>query len=211
MSDLQHPTTFPTETRATRPGGRLLALGLWTVATLAAGLFIGCGSTTRKTEAAGATTTLPGPSTTAVAGQDSNRVESATGQAGQQPRGQGGGGQASGPSGGGAGSQTPKPSSSSPVIVSFKTPDSIDCHNGNFQTFTASWTTTNAVKVTISIDGPGIYDTYPANGDTSLPFNCSSSHTFLLTAYDKDDKTATKSITLHPRNVQPEGSTAEEQ
>jgi hypothetical protein len=48
-----------------------------------------------------------------------------------------------------------------------------------------------------------VYDTYPANGETSLPFNCSSSHTFTLTAYSADNKTATKTITLQPRNVQP--------
>lgn len=212
MSDLHHPTTLPTDARPARQGSRRLALGLAAVATVAAaGLLIGCGSTKSETEQAGATTTLPGLSTTTVVGQDSNSVAGPTGQAGGQPGGQSGGGQASGSSGGGSGSQTPPPSSSAPAIVSFQTPDSIDCHNGDFQTFTASWTTTNAVKVTISIDGPGIYDTYPANGDTSLPFNCSSSHSFLLTAYGQDGKTATKSITLQPRNVQPQGSMDEEQ
>jgi hypothetical protein len=37
---------------------------------------------------------------------------------------------------------------------------------------------------------------------TSLPFNCSSAHTFMLTAYGSGGKTATRSITLQPRNVQ---------
>ncbi len=88
------------------------------------------------------------------------------------------------------------------MISSFTTPDNIDCHNGNLQNFTASWTTQNATKVTISIDGPGVYATYGPNDSTSLPFNCSSSHTFLLTAYSAGGQTATKSITLQPRNVQ---------
>lgn len=96
----------------------------------------------------------------------------------------------------------PKPASPAPVITSFTTPDTIDCHNGNSQTFTASWTTTHATKVTISIDGPGIYKTYPANGSDSLPFSCSSAHSFTLTAFGQDGKTVTKTITLQPRNVQ---------
>lgn len=102
-------------------------------------------------------------------------------------------------SGGQAGSQ---PGAPAPVILSFHTPENIDCHNGNFQTFSASWTTKNAVKTTISIDGPGIYKTYPANADESLPFNCSSPHTFLLTAFGSDGTTVSRSITLQPRNVQ---------
>lgn len=96
----------------------------------------------------------------------------------------------------------PKPASPSPVITSFSTPPNIDCHNGNQQSFTASWSTQHATKVTISIDGPGVYKTYGPTGSDSLPFNCSSSHTFLLTAYGQDGKTVTKSITLQPRNVQ---------
>ena len=96
--------------------------------------------------------------------------------------------------------------SPAPVINSFATPESIDCHNGMLQNFTASWSTTNASKVTISIDGPGIYDTYGPSGEVTLPFNCSSSHTFLLTAYNADGAKVTKSVTLQPRNVQGQGS-----
>jgi hypothetical protein len=88
-----------------------------------------------------------------------------------------------------------------PVIDSFDTPEDIDCHNGNVQSFTASWTTTNATHVTISIDGPGIFDEYDADGDASLPFNCSSSHSFLLTAYNSDGASATRHVVLEPRNV----------
>lgn len=68
--------------------------------------------------------------------------------------------------------------------------------------FTATWTTTNAVEMTISIDGGGIYETYAADGEASLPFNCSSPHTFVLTAVGVDGSTATKSVTLEPRDVQ---------
>jgi hypothetical protein len=82
--------------------------------------------------------------------------------------------------------------------VSFTTPDDIDCHNGNQQNFSASWQTTNAVRVSISGGGSN----YPPSGDTSLPFDCSSAHTFTLTAYGSGNQTATRSITLQPRNVQ---------
>ena len=92
------------------------------------------------------------------------------------------------------------PTDSAPVIDSFDTPPNIDCHNGNSQTFTASWTTTNAAEVEIFIDGAphGIYE---PDGSDSLPFDCTSSHTFDLTAYSVDGQTTTTSVTLDPRNV----------
>jgi hypothetical protein len=112
------------------------------------------------------------------------------------------------PSGGGNGGG--QPTAPTPVIDSFVTPEDIDCHNGDFQQFTASWTTTHASKVTISIDGPGIYAEYPADGETSLPFSCSSSHSFLLTAHG-DGGTATRTIVLDPRNAQDESSGDEDE
>lgn len=95
------------------------------------------------------------------------------------------------------------PAAPAPVITSFMTPDSIDCHNGNFQDFSASWTTKNAVKTTISIDGAGVYKTYGPNADTSLPFDCKKAHSFKLTAFNQDGKSVSKTITLQPRNVPP--------
>ncbi len=109
---------------------------------------------------------------------------------------------------GGNGTQSP-PSGPPPSVASFVTPDNIDCHNGNSQMFSASWTTTNSVKSTIAIDGGGIYKTYDANASDSLPFNCSSPHTFVVTAYAQDGRTATKSVTLQPRNVQDTTSTTD--
>jgi hypothetical protein len=136
------------------------------------------------------------------------------------PTGGGPGGSAGGASsagaGGGSGAPNPRPpspptvpptvpptpASPAPVITSFATPPNIDCHNGNQQSFSASWSTQHATRVTISIDGPGVYKTYGPTGSDSLPFNCSSSHTFLLTAYGQDGRTVTRTITLQPRNVQ---------
>jgi len=159
---------------------RLALLGLVVAtAVLAAGCSSGDGSSAKST-------------TTTVSKVTSSTV--ATGTGGSSGN--------SGSSSGQGSTGTAAPSGPAPTINSFVTPDNIDCHNGNSQNFSASWTTTNAVKTTISIDGPGVYKTYGANGSDSLPFNCSSSHTFLLTAYGQDGRTATKSITLQPRNVQ---------
>ena len=94
------------------------------------------------------------------------------------------------------------PAAPAPVITSFNTPENINCHNGNFQMFSASWSTTNAVKTTISIDGAGVYKTYGPNASDSLPFTCTSAHSFKLTAIGHDGKQVSKTITLQPRNVQ---------
>lgn len=90
-----------------------------------------------------------------------------------------------------------------PTITSFTTPESIDCHNADEQTFTARWTTTDAVKVTISIDGPDVHDEYGPSGEASLPFSCARPHTFLLTATGEGGRTATETVTLQPRNAPP--------
>jgi hypothetical protein len=207
-------------------GQRLLGAGM--LALLAGGLLVACSDDDSSDEASGTTFTKGAPTTEAPA-SDTTLGESAgpgsTVVVVTPPAdggGASGGGQTGGGSSGGGQAGTPTPStapaptttaptSPPPVITGFTTPESIDCHNGDFQEFTASWTTTNAVKVTISIDGPGVYDEYPANGSTSLPFSCSSSHTFLLTAHGAAGQTAAKSITLQPRNVQaPAGPEADD-
>jgi hypothetical protein len=74
-----------------------------------------------------------------------------------------------------------------PSITSFTTPASGGCIAPfNFpQMINVSWNTKFATKVTLSIDGPGIYRSYdgPSGSDT-LPFACPGSHTYLLTAYN---------------------------
>jgi hypothetical protein len=174
-------------------------------AALTAGL-VGCGSAggddaSLEANVFKATTTVPndaaGEPGVPVGGEAPTAPVSgpSNSNAGQPSGGSSGGGQATAPM---------------PVIDSFVTPEDIDCHNGDFQLFSASWTTTHASKVTISIDGPGIYAEYPADGETSLPFSCSSSHSFLLTAHG-DGGTATRTIVLDPRNVQDESSGGEDE
>ena len=165
------------------------------------------------------TTTVPAPTTTAppVLTNEPAPVQPSVESTGGSRVAQSSASQSSGkPSSGKPSSGNPTgggqaPSAPAPVITSFNTPENIDCHNGNFQMFTASWSTKNAVKVSISIDGAGVYKTYGPNGEASLPFNCSSPHTFQLKAYNQAGQSVTRSVTLQPRNVQPPETDEEEE
>jgi hypothetical protein len=84
--------------------------------------------------------------------------------------------------------KTPRPTATpktDPAIVSFTIPKTEDCTGSTAGTIKVSWQVTRATGVTIAIDGPGIYDSYPGkSGATELPFGCSNnklSHTYLLT------------------------------
>lgn len=119
-----------------------------------------------------------------------------------------GGGSTGGGNGGGAPKPTtspaPKPPASpAPAVTSVNAPSSIDCHNGNSQGFSISWTSANATKTTLAVDGPGIYATYGPSGSQQLTFDCHSAHTYTIVAFSADGRTASKTITLQPRNVQP--------
>lgn len=192
-------TTATATSRRTARRPLVAVAGTVGALTLAAGLGA-CGST--GTDTASTASGRRAATTTSVPTTEAPVVVTGAG-----PGSTTGGGSGSASSGTG---HSTTPSGPKPTIDSFTTPEDIDCHNGSFQTFSASWTTTNATEVTISIDGPGVYATYPADGDTSLPFNCSSPHTFLLTARGQDGQTATRSITLQPRNVQAQGSDDED-
>lgn len=197
------PTTKTTIVRRITIVRGITIVGL--VTTLATGLGA-CGASVAKSESttsARATTLAPtstSTSTTSTAPAPTSRDAGTSGNSGGNATASGGG-TGTNPNGGSMGSGAS--STSQPTITSFTTPDDIDCHNGNLQEFTLTWATERASKVTISIDGPGIYDTYGPSGSASLPFNCSTPHSFLLTAYAADGTTtATKSVTLQPRNAQ---------
>lgn len=83
-----------------------------------------------------------------------------------------------------------------PVINSFTVPGTVSCHPKKGTTINVSWSTSNTTSVTLSIDGPGIYKSYPgSSGSDSVPFACSvASHTYLLTAKGPAGDT-TKTIT----------------
>ena len=184
--------TIPMPTSRSRRRPAAIA-GAAAILVLGAGL-ASCGSDKKADDEETSSITGRLETTTTTSGSDTTTKQSGS---------NGGGTTSGGSSSGGGGSS----SGSTPTIGSFTTPENVDCHNGNLQQVSVSWTTTNATKVTISIDGPGVYDTYPANGSTSLPFNCSSSHTWLLTAYGSDGSTTTKQVTLQPRNAQSSTST----
>lgn len=204
----------PRTPRAARPArSRLVALGL---VVLGPGLLLGCSqggdarpeaakkaggtASTMSTEVDDASTTVA-PDRAPTDDGSTGGTSSPTGDT-VPTGGQGSNGTTAPP---------PAPSAPAPTITSFTTPENIDCHNGNSQMFTASWAVNGAEKVTISIDGPGIYDTYPGTGSVSLPFECSTSHSFLLTAYGADGQTATRSVTLQPRNVQAPADSGDEE
>lgn len=210
--------TAPTHSIARRIGVRGVALGLLVLAPA----MVACSTGGDRTAASDDTTAVVQDDATATSARDQSGVTSLVPVDGTSSEKSGAvsDGAVDGPenttpddtspgqgsSGGGSGanppSSVPQPVAVAPVITSFETPDDIDCHNGNFQEFTARWTTTGATKVTISIDGPGVYAEYPVSGETSLPFTCPSAHTFLLTAYGSDGQTATTTVTLQSRNAQ---------
>ncbi len=184
-------TTTSTSNRNDRTNRRLgRIVAACSLAVVLGGVAVGCSDDNKD---AVSTDTLAGglSATTSTTVTDAASTSGGSTSGGSSSGGSSSGGSSSGGS-----------STSKPVIDSFTTPESIDCHNGNLQNFTAKWSTTNATKVTISIDGPGVYDTYGPSGEATLPFNCSSSHTFLLTAYSADGSTTTQQVTLQPRNVQ---------
>ena len=83
---------------------------------------------------------------------------------------------------------TPRPTatpSTSPAIASYQIPATADC--GGYTDVVQiqfSWVVKRATGVTISIDGPGIFDTYlGTSGQATLPFACGAAdtkHTYTL-------------------------------
>ena len=92
-------------------------------------------------------------------------------------------------------SSAPKPTV--PVINNFTVPATVDCTVPlPVPQASVSWNASNATEVDISIDGPGVYQTYPGgSGADALPFSCPGPHTYLLTARGPGG-TATKSVTV---------------
>jgi hypothetical protein len=83
---------------------------------------------------------------------------------------------------------TPRPTptpATAPEIILFTGEDTVDCVMGSVA---LTWETTRATGVTISIDGPGVYDSYPPNGSAAVPFACGDAeHTYLLRTVGGDD------------------------
>lgn len=105
-------------------------------------------------------------------------------------------------------SPTPVPTAAptEPAITAFTVPSHEDCTDETAGTITIAWSVVRATGVTVSIDGPGIFDTYPASGSADVPFACSQaqlSHTYTLvtTGGTGPAATSTKSVTARAPGI----------
>jgi hypothetical protein len=83
--------------------------------------------------------------------------------------------------------KTPKPTptpNTDPVIVVWETPKQEDCTGASAGSIHVRWQVRRADGVSVSIDGPGIYDSYAGlTGEIDLPYGCSNAvleHTYTL-------------------------------
>jgi hypothetical protein len=101
---------------------------------------------------------------------------------------------------------TPTPNTN-PKIVSWTVPTYEDCTNGTAGSVHVSWSIARATGVTISIDGPGIYDSYQGtSGSIDLPYGCDIAvlqHTYTLKTTGGTGPTAssTKTIKTRPAEI----------
>ncbi|MFC6018929.1 hypothetical protein ACFP2T_22315 [Plantactinospora solaniradicis] len=114
---------------------------------------------------------------------------SPAGGGGQSGSGHTGGGKTGG-GGNSEGTKDPKPSG--PTIVSFRISQKPKCAQGtNINPIPGvpiilEWKVTGTDKVTLSVDGPGVYDSYPAHGSATIDFPCAGppgdtvTHTYQL-------------------------------
>lgn len=84
-------------------------------------------------------------------------------------------------------SKTPKPTptaNTNPTILEFDAPKTVDCTSDFAVTIHLTWRVINATGVTLSIDGGGLYNTYPGfSGSDDVPFGCDDdvrTHTYTL-------------------------------
>jgi cytoskeletal protein RodZ len=88
---------------------------------------------------------------------------------------------------------TTTPPAVTPTIESFEGPGSVECTGPT--TIPLSWTTQNAQRTTLAIDG-GVIAEFGPSGSTSALFPCDGSdHTYLLTAFNGNN-TATERKTV---------------
>jgi len=96
---------------------------------------------------------------------------------------------------------TTTPAPMGPTFTTLSVPSTVHCPTPDTQDATASfsWSAPGATKVTLSIDGPGIYRSYNGpSGTETVNFPCSSSHTYLFIAYGSGGTITTSSFTVSP-------------
>jgi hypothetical protein len=88
-----------------------------------------------------------------------------------------------------------------PSIVSFTGPPSpVQCYARN-TSVELRWETRNATRVTLSINGGGVFASYPNGRRSELePLTCDGTNqTYVLTAHGPNGSSTTKSLTLAER------------
>ncbi|MFY1674190.1 hypothetical protein ACN27G_30300 [Plantactinospora sp. WMMB334] len=112
---------------------------------------------------------------------------------GQTGGGSTGGGNTGGGSSSGGGNGTHGKKPGGPTIDHYRIKQKPQCDQGTNVNrvpglpVILEWKVTGADQVTISVDGPGVYDTYPATGSATINFSCGDGepgeyvkHTYLL-------------------------------
>lgn len=175
-------------------------IGVGAVAGLAVSLvFVGCGSDEERSGTPESSTTTP------VADRSTTTTASASADGGDSSSSGFSGSDASGggsPSGGSSGSGGDP--STDLAIEEFGVPATVDC-SGDDPQVSLTWSARNADRVTISVDGPGVYAEYGPSGETAILFPCPGPHTYLLTAYGSGGATRTETVTVTGENVTPAG------
>jgi hypothetical protein len=104
------------------------------------------------------------------------------------------------------GSASARPSASGPVIVYFRIKQKPECPKGTnvapipAVNLVVEWQVTGVDKVTLSVDGPGVYNTYSAQGTETFYWSCGGqpgttvSHTYLLRAVTAGGVEAKKTL-----------------
>lgn len=86
-----------------------------------------------------------------------------------------------------------------PRIVEFKGPSTVDCTDPAYTGFIRlTWLIDNADSTTLSIDGGGLYQSYPgAQGSDEVPFSCGvGQHTYTLRTVGGNGPAASKTLTI---------------
>lgn len=88
-----------------------------------------------------------------------------------------------------------------PVITAFTaTPSPFPCTPPNGGQITLTWSTNNSNGVNVSIDGPGVFGSYGAQGQQQVPFaSCNNPHTYTLTAKGNGGQQVQQTITVQPQ------------
>jgi len=116
-------------------------------------------------------------------------------------------GSGSGTTNTGQNNASPSAAPKGPVISYFRIKQKPQCPQGTNVNpipgvdLVVEWSVSGADKVTLAVDGPGIYDTYGPKGSQSFSFGCGDgkpgdtvSHTYTLVA-EKDGEQAKKTLT----------------